>query len=315
MSMDGEGDYRIGRGLARTSRAAGFALVAVTYVVAGLVALATAVAARGHHPLTVTLWADLAATGVVFAVSMAVGNSSLYDPYWSVAPPVVVVAWILHDRGSVPTAVAIRQALVVSLVLIWAIRLTANWASSWGGLGHEDWRYVHVRAQTRHRWPWWLVSLTGIQLMPTLVVFTGLLPLWPAVAAGARPLGALDAAAAVVTSAAIAVEAISDWQLRRFTKDPTSRGRVADRGLWRYSRHPNYLGEIGFWWGAWLFGFAAAPDWWWTVVGPITMIALFVLVSVPMMDARSRARRPGYAEHMRRVPALLPLPRTSRRVR
>jgi steroid 5-alpha reductase family enzyme len=79
-------------------------------------------------------------------------------------------------------------------------------------------------------------------------------------------------------------------------------------GLWRYSRHPNYLGEILFWWGLWLFGLAAAPDWWWTVIGPITMVLLFVFVSVPMMDRRSTARRPGYVRHMRRVPALFPRP-------
>ncbi len=101
--------------------------------------------------------------------------------------------------------------------------------------------------------------------------------------------------------------------MRRFAGDPANRGRVADRGLWRFSRHPNYLGEIGFWWGMWLFALAAAPDWWWTVVGPLAMVLLFAFVSVPMMDRRSLARRPAYAEHMRRVPALFPLPRFARR--
>jgi steroid 5-alpha reductase family enzyme len=95
---------------------------------------------------------------------------------------------------------------------------------------------------------------------------------------------------------------VADLQLRRFAAP----GRIVDRGLWRWSRHPNYLGEVGFWWGLWLFGLAAAPGWWWTVVGPLVMVALFVFVSVPLMDDRSLARRPGYAEHMRRVPALLP---------
>jgi steroid 5-alpha reductase family enzyme len=302
----GRGEYRVGRGLAATSRPLGFAVVTVTYLAAGVAAWGVAVAARGQHPLAGTLWADLAATAVVFAVAMAVGNSSLYDPYWSVAPAVIVVAWAIWSGGA---AISGRQALVIALVLIWAVRLTANWARSWRGLSHEDWRYVQIRAQTPPRLPWWLVSLTGIQLMPTLVVFAGLLAVWPAVTVEA-PLGPLDAVAVAVTAAAVAIEAVADRQLRRFARDPAHRGRIIDRGLWRYSRHPNYLGEIGFWWGMWLFGVAAAPAWWWTVVGPIAMVLLFTFVSVPMMDRRSLERRPAYADHMRRVPALIPTLRT-----
>jgi steroid 5-alpha reductase family enzyme len=244
----------------------------------------------------VTFWADIAATLVVFLASMAVGNSSLYDPYWSVAPAVVVVAWATQHGGARPVVVEV-------LMLVWAVRLTANWARGWRGLGHEDWRYVQIREQNRA--PWWLVSLTGIQLMPTLMVFAGLLAVWPAMRD--RPLNGIDAAAFIVTAAAIAIEATADIQLHRFTADPANRGRIAGRGLWRVSRHPNYLGEIAFWWGMWLFGLAAAPSWWWwTVAGPIAMVLLFAFVSVPMMDRRSLARRPAYAEHMRRVPALLP---------
>ncbi|MEV6851563.1 DUF1295 domain-containing protein [Actinoplanes sp. NPDC051411] len=287
-------DYRVGRGLDGASRATGFVVVAVTYLVAGGVAWAVAEVLRTHHPLTVTFWADIAATLVVFLASMVAGNSSLYDPYWSVAPPVVVLAWTSH--------LGARAAIVDVLVLVWAARLTANWALGWRGLGHEDWRYVRIRGQGRA--PWWLVSLTGIQLMPTLVVFAGLLAVWPAFGGGR--LNGIDAVAAVVTVAAIVVEAVADIQLRRFTADPGNRGKVAGRGLWRVSRHPNYLGEITFWWGLWLFGLAAAPSWGWTVAGPILMVLLFALVSVPMMDRRSLARRPAYAEHMRRVPALLP---------
>jgi len=297
--------YHVGRGLAGASRATGFALVTATYVAAGLVAWWLSIVAGDHHPLTVTFWADLAATLVVFAVSMAVGNSSLYDPYWSVAPAVIVLAWLATGAERAGT---IRPLLVAGLILVWAIRLTANWALSWRGLGHEDWRYGQTRAETRGRLPWWLVSLTGIQLMPTLVVFAGLLAVWPAVTVRGRPLGVLDAVAFAVTAAAIIVETLADWQLRRFAADPAHRGRPMDRGLWRRSRHPNYLGEIGLWWGLWLFALAAAPSWWWTVVGPVAMLVLFTFVSVPMMDQRSLERRPGYAEHMRRVRALLPLP-------
>jgi steroid 5-alpha reductase family enzyme len=308
----GRGEYRVGRGLATTSRPLGFVVVTAAYLaaglVAGIVAWGVVVALPDRHPIWVALWADLAATVVVFAASMAVGNSSLYDPYWSVAPPVIAVGWVVWAGDDL----TLRQGAVLVLILAWAVRLTANWALTWRGLSHEDWRYVQMRDQVGGRAPWWLVSLTGVQVMPTLVVFAGMLAVFPAVTETGRSFGVLDAAAAALTAAAIALEATADRQMHRFTADPANRGRVIDRGLWRYSRHPNYLGEILFWWGLWLFGLAAAPGWWWTVVGPLAMVLLFAVVSVPMMDRRSLQRRPTYAEHMRRVPAILPLPRRGR---
>jgi steroid 5-alpha reductase family enzyme len=295
----------IGRRWAGVSRPVAFGVVTAAYVVAGAVAAAVALFAAGLHPVVVALLADLAATLVIFALSEAVANASLYDPYWSVAPPVIAVGWV---AVAVPGASAVRQILVVALILAWAVRLTGHWAGTWRGLGHEDWRYVDLRVR-RGRVPWWLVNLGGIQLMPTLLVFGGMLPVWPAVAAGTRGFGVLDMVATVVAGAAVALEATADAQLKRFGRDPANRGRVADRGVWRHLRHPNYLGEIGLWWGLWLFGVAAAPRWWWTVVGPLAMVVLFLTASIPLMDRRLLARRPGYADHMRRVPALVPRPR------
>ncbi len=298
-------EYRVGRGLAEIPRATAFAVVVAAYLLAGLAAWAAAEALDGHHPVTVALCADVVATLAVFACSMAVANSSLYDPYWSVAPPVIAIAWALAAGSGVPA----RQVLVIALILLWAVRLTGHWAGTWRGLGHEDWRYVGLRADTSGRLPWWLVSLAGIQLMPTLVVFAGMLPVWPAVT-GTRAFGGLDVLAAAVTLAAVGVEGVADAQLKRFAAAPANRGRIADVGLWRWVRHPNYLGEIAFWCGLWLFGLAAT--WprgrWWSVLGPLAMVTLFEFASVPMMDRRSLARRPGYADHIRAVPALLPRP-------
>lgn len=294
--------YVIGRGWAGLARSTALLLVAAVYLVATGIGLAVAVAVPGGHPLAAAFWGDLAATVVVFGLSMMVGNSSLYDPYWSVAPPVIVAGWIAVADG-----LAARQVLVGMLMLAWAVRLTANWALGWTGLSHEDWRYVQMRRQTRGRVPWWLVSFGAVQLVPTLVVFLGLLAVWPAVH-GDRPLNPIDLLAVAVTVAAVALEAMADRQLHRFTGNPANRGKVAEVGVWRWSRHPNYLGEIAFWWGMWLFGLAAAPGWWWTVIGPLTMLALFVFASIPLMERRSHQRRAEYADYAARVPALLPRP-------
>ena len=299
--------YPTGRSLARLSRRSALAVVAAWYLLAGAAAGVAALVLVGRHPVTVTFWADVVATLVVFAGSMAVANSSLYDPYWSVAPPVIAVAWAVLAPAGLGTGIRVRQVVVAVLVAAWAVRLTGNWALSWRGLAHEDWRYVDLRGRTAGRLPWWLVSGAGIQLMPTLVVFAGLLPLWSALARPRHGVGILDAAAFVVTAGAIGTEAVADVHLRRFTADPANAGRTMDRGVWSRSRHPNYLGEIGFWCGLWLFGVAAAPaGWWWTLAGPVVMVALFELASVPLMEQRSLRRRADYPAYRDRVPRLLP---------
>jgi steroid 5-alpha reductase family enzyme len=275
-------------------------VVTAAYLVAGAAAWLTV--ALLHAPaLAEALVADVVATVVIWALSQALRNASLYDPYWSVAPPVIAIAWAAGGDGE-----ATRAAIVCGLVAAWGVRLTLNWATGWRGLGHEDWRYRKLRVDTAGRVPFWLVNLGGIQLMPTLLVFAGLLAVYPAVTSDAHAFGALDVLALVVTLAAIVTEAVADLQLRAFTRDPAHRGAIADRGLWAVSRHPNYLGQIGLWWGLWLFALAADSAWWWTIVGPLAMVVLFVAVSVPMMDARSLERRPGYGDHMAAVPALIP---------
>jgi steroid 5-alpha reductase family enzyme len=300
--------YPTGRRFAAVSRPVAFGIVLGCYVVAGAVAALTAYAEPGHHPITVAFDADVAATVVIFALSMVLANSSLYDPYWSVVPPVVAIAWALQTPDGLGDGADVRQVVVVVLVLAWAVRLTGNWMIGWHGLRQEDWRYVDMRATTRGRLPWWLVSFVGIQLVPTLIVFVGMLPLWPALGAPRHGLNWLDVVAIVVTVVSIAIETIADNQMRAFARDPANRGRTINVGLWARSRHPNYLGEIGFWCGLYLFGLAAAPSWWWTIAGPLVMVLLFQSTSIPMMETRSAARRSDYAGYQRAVPRLVPRP-------
>jgi steroid 5-alpha reductase family enzyme len=282
-------------------KAAALGIVAVVYAVAAVLGWALVSLLPSRHPIEAYFYADVVATVVVFAGSMLLRNSSVYDPYWSVIPPLIVLGWLL----AAPGGSGLRQALVLVLLSVWAVRLTANWATGWAGLRHEDWRYVQIREQTSGRAPWWLVTFTGIHLMPTLVVFLGLLSAWPALH-GYHGVGVLDLLAVVVFAASILLEAVSDRQLRGFVARPDNAGKTVDIGLWRWSRHPNYLGEIGIWWGLWLFGLAADPSWWWTVIGPLAMVGLFAGVSIPLMEKRNLARRPDYATYQQRVAPLLP---------
>jgi steroid 5-alpha reductase family enzyme len=283
----------------RRDRIDSFGLVMLAYLVALVAALVTGTVAPLGHGLGLILLADVVATLVVFAFSIRLRNGSVYDPYWSVVPPAIALYWLVVATDAVPA----RQLLVTTLVFAWGIRLTWNWARGWPGLHHEDWRYVDLYEKAPL--PPWATSLLGIHLFPTVQVWLGCLALAPALGWGERPLGLLDAIAVLVTGGAILLETVADEQMRAFarTKAP---GEIMAQGLWAHSRHPNYLGELGFWAGLALFGLAAAPTWWWSLLGPVAMLVMFLTASIPMLDTRSIERRPGYAEHMRRIPALLP---------
>ena len=251
-------------------------------------------------PLWTAGAADLAATVVVFIFSVALDNSSVYDPYWSVAPVPILVYWIAVSGG-----LTSRQVVILALVAIWAVRLTMNWLRRWRGLADEDWRYADYR---RFKAAYWPVSFLGFHLFPTLIVFLGCMALFPAFLPTGRLPGILDLLAVLVTLTAIAIEATADRQLRRFILSRKDPGEVLDTGLWALSRHPNYFGEVLFWWGLWLFGLAANPSWWWTIAGPVAVTGLFLGVSIPMMDRRLLSRHPGYAQMTRGRSAFLPLP-------
>lgn len=284
------------------SRTEAFALVTMAYLLAVCAGVLVGYALSSRHPIVTALGADVSATLVIYLFSRLFRNASFYDPYWSVAPLFIALYWMLGPASH--DAVAARQIVVVTLVFAWGLRLTYNWASGWRGLKHEDWRYAGYRERTGRLF--WLVDLFGIELMPTLVVFCGCLSLYPALAAGGRSLGALDGLAIVITAGAIIIETTADLQLRRFAAEKKEPGEIMSRGLWAWSRHPNYLGEVAFWWGLYFFGLAADRGYWWTIAGPLAITGLFWFISIPMMDKRSMERRPAYAEHMKKVPAFLP---------
>lgn len=284
------------------TKARSLALVTVAYVVA----IAVGAGWLAWGPATGKLWldtlvADVLATLVVFAFSRRYRNSSFYDAYWSVIPPLLTFYW--WSQAHPPQ---LRCWLVAVLVTIWSIRLTANWVRAFPGLHHEDWRYGMFREQAG-RWEF-VVDLVAIHLIPTLQVFAGMLPVYVCVTRTGGDITWLTVLAFVVGLAAVALETIADVQLHRFIRDRQP-GDVLDRGLWGWSRHPNYFGEFGFWFALALFGFATAPaDAWWLFAGALAMLAMFLGASIPMMEKRSLARRPDYQRVIDGVSRFVPLP-------
>ena len=285
------------------TRSKGRSLAIVT--VAYLIAVAVGYAWLLWGPATGRLWldtliADILATLVVFAFSRAYRNSSFYDAYWSVIPPLLLFYWWSQGDGD-----PVRTWLITVLVVVWAVRLTANWVYAFPGLHHEDWRYPMFRERAG-RFEF-VADLVAIHLIPTLQVFLGMVPVYVAVTTPGGGLAWLTVIAFVVGMAAVTLEGVADVQMHRFVASARP-GDVMDRGLWSWSRHPNYFGEFGFWLALALFGLAAAPQAWWLFAGAAAMLAMFLGASIPMMETRSLRRRPGYQAVIDRVSRFVPRP-------
>ena len=290
----------------RLSKSASLARVGLVYLIA--FGVATAYLAAG--PDTDHLWldgliADLIATALVFAGSRTLKNSSCYDPYWSVLPPFLVLFWFFAaaDVDGVDDG---RAVLLMIVVFVWAIRLTGNWLHDWPGLHHEDFRYAPLRDGAGKLEA--VVDFAAIHLFPTLIVFAALVPAYAVLARPGEPVNWLDIVAVVVGIGAPILQFVSDAQMRAFIK-VRQPGQAMESGLWAWSRHPNYFGEISFWFSLAFFGIAGAPeDWWWLIAGAIAMTVMFQAASIPMMEKRSLARRPTYQDIIDRVPRLVPRP-------
>lgn len=280
----------------------GIILQIIAYISALVVAIFVGNLCSGMHVLLQVLWADLAATVVIFIFSQIFHNSSFYDAYWSVAPAVIVSYYLFAPI--METADPIRVWIVFLLVQYWSWRLTLNFFRGWKGLHQQDWRYDDLAAKTGKFFP--IVDLLGIQIFPTLMVFAACLPLYWAYMSE-TPFGILDIIATIVTFGAITIELIADNQLNYFIKNKKEKGSTLTSGLWAYSRHPNYFGEMMFWWGIFLFGLAASPGNWMNyIAGGITISILFFFISIPMIDKRMMQRRNNYQEIKDSISGIIP---------
>ncbi|MBO7762721.1 MAG: DUF1295 domain-containing protein [Clostridia bacterium] len=279
-------------------RGGSYAILALTYVAAALFGV-TVFFACGQMPLySALLIADAAATVLVYLVGLLFGNASAYDPYWSVQPPVILTAFAVGlGRPS------IWDVLLLLVIWLWGIRLTANWAYTFGGLTHEDWRYRMLRKRTGKAF--WLVSLLGIHMFPTLVVYACILPVVYALFDGGAG-NALTVLGVILSLFAITLQTVSDVQMQAFRK--SGRGGFIRVGLWRYARHPNYLGEILMWWGIALASLSLLPALMWPLcLGAAVNTAMFLFISIRMADRR-QAEKEGYALYFSETRNLIPLP-------
>lgn len=245
------------------------------------------------------LWAvfgaDVVATVIVWGFGLFYKNVSVYDPYWSVAPPVMFTVWAVYKSSFTMPVI-----LLLIAVWYWAIRLTGNWAFTFKGLAHEDWRYTRYR-ESQSPFMFHIINFFGLNMMPTVLVFAAMTPGFY-LFEGNLSANLITWIGFAICLTAATIQLVADTQIHRFRENHP--GRYCEVGLWRHGRHPNYFGEISMWWGVWVM-YASIYGFDWLILAPIAMTALFLCISIPMMERRQLQNKPGYAEYKERTRRLI----------
>ena len=241
------------------------------------------------------------ATLIIYLASVLAKNSSFYDPFWSIAPlPIIIyLSFISYEID--------ENILKILVILIpftyWSIRLTNNWRRSWKGLTHEDFRYIDLKTRFK-KFPY-IIDFFGIHLYPTLQVNFSLFPLYYYFLSDFSSIPISLYIFSFFTIGAVFLEHLADEQMQEFRSKPENKGKTMNKSLWKYSRHPNYLGEVLFWWGLYLMTLSVNLNLWWLFICPLSMTLMFTLVTCSMMDNRSLLNRSDYSAYMAKTSQLI----------
>lgn len=228
-------------------------------------------------------------------VSLARQKVSHVDSMWSLF---FLLASVVFAGFALPES--LRGQVVLVLVFVWSVRLSGF--ITWRNKGHEDHRYETIRENNQPGF--WFKSVYIVFGLQAVLAWLIAFALWPAITAD-TPIQLFDFLAAWLSGFGIFFEMVADWQLASFKAKPENDGKVMDRGLWRYSRHPNYFGECCVWWGFYLFAFSTGA--WWTILSPAIMTVLLLKVSgVSLLESTIVERRPAYADYIKRTSAFIP---------
>lgn len=251
-------------------------------------------------PLLVrVLIADVTATLLIWLLSLILKNASLYDPYWSVIPPVILFFVMMAEK-----TFTLPLVVLLSALSLWAIRLTYNWGKLWQDFSHVDWRYENFKKMAPRLYP--LISFFGIMLFPTLIVFAQLIGPLAMIEVQTAKLGVYSVLGALTIISATILQFVADSQMQTFKLDPSNKGKIMQEGVWKHSRHPNYLGEIFVWWGTYLFtidafGFS------YFIIFPILMTLMFRFISVPLLENKILRTRPEYNNYKQTARMFIPI--------
>jgi len=242
---------------------------------------------------------------LAWAICVSMRDCTPVDSLWGLGMGVVAISTFLQTGGGTQ-----RRVALTVIAVAWALRLGGYMLWRWRDHG-PDGRYVRMmdKAKAERGWGYGYAAWRLVFMLQMPLLFLVCLPVQLGqVSAQPAELGPLGLAGAAIAVFGLIFESLADWQLVRFKKDPANAGQVMDKGLWRYTRHPNYFGDACVWWGLWLIA-AESPIAWIAVVGPIYLVYTLTRWSgMPTVEGRLRRRKPDYEDYARRTSPFIPWP-------
>ena len=227
------------------------------------------------------LLADVIATVIVWASGVILRTASAYDPYWSLQTLAIYLCLLFKYQNW-----HVGTILLLVAIALYSLRLTMNFILGFHSLKYVDWRYKMLKEKTGKFYQ--VVNLLGICMFPTLVVYAATLPV--IAYASITTFSMLDVIGLSIIVLGVLLELIADIQMKKFVKTRTDRSQVLDKGLWKYSRHPNYLGEIAIWFGVALTLIISHFNYWYFIAGAVVNLLMFLFISIPM-EEKAKARK------------------------
>lgn len=284
----------------------GLLILLVIYVVSFLAGLGIFILTEDINILWRLLLGDIVATVVIWIFGIILNTASIYDPYWSVQTPIIFLGLMIYYNNF-----SFGSVLFFVGIMYWAIRLTGNFIITFDDIKYIDWRYVDIKNKTGKFYQ--IVNLLGINMMPTLLVFLASVPAFLYVING-NEFEFISIIGFIIMVLATSIELISDLNMHKFHRIRNSKSEIINIGLWKYSRHPNYLGEIIFWYGVLFFYWFSDISSWYIIFGAIGVNLLFVFISIPLAERKMALYKDNFSEYKNSRRMLIPLPKIRRTI-
>ena len=287
----------------KNNKVFGLLVLLLIYIIAVAVGLLVFYFLKDHiHFLLAILISDVTATIFVWVSGLIVKTPSVYDPYWSVQTVLIYLPLLFYFNNW-------NMFTIIPLVvmLLYSIRLTVNFIKGFHGLAYVDWRYDMLKQKSGKLFQ--LVNLMGICMFPTLVVYSASIPLFIYASLSIDSYSYLDLIGSFVILVGIYFELIADLQMKAFIKIRKSKSDVIDIGMWKYSRHPNYLGEIMIWFGVAFILIIHNYQMAYWIIGAIINLLMFLFISIPMEEKHMLEYKPELKEYIKTTSCLLLLPK------
>ena len=253
-----------------------------------------------YRQIIIIFISNTISTIVIWFIGFLIDTASAYDPYWSVQTPVIYICLLIKYKN-----LNVGNLIYLQLILFWAIRLTYNYTKTFHDITYIDWRYEQIRETTGKFYQ--IINLLGICLVPTIIVYAASIPSFLFVIDNLN-IEYIQFIGFIVILMSVIIEMKADIDIHEFKKIRTNRNEIIRIGLWKYSRHPNYFGEICFWYGiAMVYIFCDFIKNWYYIFGAVLVNALFLGISIPLAEKNLRKYKEGFDEYKKNTSMLIPV--------